>query len=222
MRKVLIISPHMDDEVLGVGGVISKYVAEGSCVKVCFVCNRAYDHVYDPELIDKEKENVLEAKKILGYQDHYFLDLNDENLDDKLIDIIVPLEKVINEYLPEIVYIPYKGDNNQDHRAISQASMVAMRSFSSEFVKEIYAYEVLSSTEQAAPYMENIFVPTKYVDISGHVKKKQEALNCYKRELRDFPHPRSIKAVEVWSMKRGMEAHLEHAEAFSVIRWIDK
>ncbi|MCH7505465.1 PIG-L family deacetylase [PVC group bacterium] len=222
MKKVLVLAPHMDDEVLGLGGTISKHVKLGCTVKVCFVCNRAYGHKYEDTLIEKEKNHALEAKRILGYQNHVFLDLNDETLDERLIDTIIPIERVVHEFKPEIVYLPHKGDNNQDHRAVFLAAMVALRSFAAPFVNEIYTYEVPSSTEQAAPLVENIFCPNRYVDISEFVEIKKRALECYQTEKRSYPHPRSVKAIEVWGMKRGVEAYLEHAEAYVSIRSIER
>lgn len=222
MKRVLVITPHMDDEVLGAGGTICRYIKEKQLVKVCFVCNRAYQHKYEATLIAEEKQSALAAKKILGYQEHVFLDLNDEKLDERLIDVIIPIEGIVQKFKPHIVYIPHKGSSNQDHRAVFEASIIALRSFSSPYVEEIYAYEVPSSSEQTSSFIENIFAPNIYVEITEFIEKKKMALECYQREKREFPHPRSIKAVEVWAMKRGTEAYLEYAEAFVNIRSVKR
>ena len=216
------IAPHMDDEVLGVGGTICRHIEKKDLVRVCFVCNRAYGHKYVKKFIKTEKENALEAKNILGYQEHAFLDMNDERLDAGLIEAIISIEKAVKGFKPNIAYIPHRGDNNQDHRAVFEASMVALRSFSSPYVREIHAYECPSSTEQSSPSRENIFVPNRYSDITQFMHKKKEALNCYQREKREFPHPRSIRAIEAWAMKRGAEAYLKYAESFEVVRIITR
>ena len=64
--RVLVIAPHMDDEVLGMGGTISKHVSEGDEVYVCFVAHRIYEHKYDEEKNRVEIQCALKAKKILG------------------------------------------------------------------------------------------------------------------------------------------------------------
>lgn len=222
MRKILIIAPHMDDEIMGVGGTICKEVKAGAVVKVCFVCNRAYDHTYDPTRIEGEKRDALAAKEILGYQEHVFLDLDDERLYEKMLDTIVALEKVIADFKPTCVFVPHRADNNQDHRTVFDAAMVALRSFATPSVEEIYSYEVSSSTEQTAPFAERAFVPNVYVDIEQYVEQKKLALDCYKRETREFPHPRSIKAVEILAMKRGIEIHSPYAEAFEAVRIVKR
>ena len=220
--NVLVIAPHMDDEVLGLGGTISRYVQEGSRVTVCFVANRAYAHRYMDKLINEEKKSALKAKDVLGYQDLVFLGLPDEKLDNRLIDVIVPIEEVIWSRKPDIVFLNHGGDNNQDHRAVFQAGMVACRVIGKHKAGKILCYEVPSSTDQAAPFQGNSFLPNYYVNIEGHLGRKQKALRCYGRELRDYPHPRSKKGVEVYALKRGMEIGFNFAEAFMIVRseWV--
>jgi LmbE family N-acetylglucosaminyl deacetylase len=216
--KVLVISAHMDDEILGMGGTIAKHVAAGEAVTVCIACKRAYNHQFHDELIREEKEAAQRAAKILGYEGITFLDLRDELLDERLLDLIDPLEELVVKMMPHIVYTHHRGDSNQDHRAVCQASMVACRTTSRYKVPRILTYEVPSSTDIAPPFPENAFQPNFYVDISQFLGRKIEAMKQYTRELRDFPHPRSIKGLEVLAQKRGMEVGFHAAEGFMVIR----
>jgi LmbE family N-acetylglucosaminyl deacetylase len=222
MDKILVISPHMDDEVLGVGGTIMRHKALGDSVTVCFVCNRAYNHQYCHELIEKEKENALSAKRILGYDNHFFCDMPDERAGESLIQVIIALEEVVKKIEPTCVYIPCCYDNNQDHRAVFDAAMVAVRSFANPSLNALYMYEVPSSTDQAAQLSGAVFVPNHFVDITPYHSHKMKALLCYEKEARAYPHPRSPKAVEAWAMKRGVEVSLHYAEAFSLIRNIER
>jgi len=216
--RVLVISAHMDDEILGMGGTIAKHVAAGDEVTVCIVCKRAYDHQFDPQVVEEEKEAARRAAKVLGYQDIKFLELRDELLDERLLDIIVPLEECILKVRPHVVYTHHRGDSNQDHRAVFQASMVVCRTISQYKVLRLLCYEVPSSTEQAPPFPEYAFQPNFYVNISEFLEHKIEALQAYKRELREFPHPRSAKGIEVLAQKRGMEIGFQAAEAFMMLR----
>ncbi len=216
--RVLILAAHMDDEILGVGGTIAKHVAAGDSVTVCIACKRAYNHRFDPPIVQEEKEAAERAAKVLGYQDVRFLDLRDELLDERLLDIIVPLENCLQQVKPSIVYTHHRGDSNQDHRAVFQATLVACRAIAQPKVPRLLCYEVASSTEQAPPFQEYAFQPNFYVDISHFLDRKIEALKAYVRESREFPHPRSPKGIEVLSQKRGMEIGFSAAEAFMVIR----
>lgn len=216
--KILVIAPHMDDEVLGVGGTIAKHLKVGDFVGVCFVCKRAYNHQYIEKLIEEEKESALKAKGILGYDEVGFLDLEDELLDHKIQTVLVPLEKYVYKFSPDILYIPHRGDNNQDHRVVFQASMIVARTFGNHKIERILCYEALSSTEQAAPFVEYAFLPNFYIDIKDFLDKKLEALRCYEREGRAYPHPRSSDAVDILAKKRGTEVGFEAAEAFVLVR----
>jgi len=217
-HKVLIIAAHMDDEVLGCGGIICKHKYSGDNVTVIFVAHRVYNHSFSKGNYEVQKNHVLKAKKILGYDKAVFLNLNDERLDACLQDIIIPLEKHVKATKPDIVYLPFRQDNNQDHRAVFDASRVALRSAVTPFIKEINMYEVSSSTEQSPPLIETAFLPNFYVNISRFINKKIKGLACYETENRLYPHPRSEKALKALAQKRGTEIGYNYAEAFVSIR----
>ncbi len=217
-NKVLVLAAHMDDEVLGCGGVILKHRANQDKVKVVFVAHRVYGHCFDKNKNDIQKKHALEAKAILGYDQAVFLDLNDERLDCCLQDIIIPLEKEISLFKPDIVYLPFSGDNNQDHRAVFNAARVALRPAAAPFIKAVYMYEVPSATEQSPPLPENAFLANYYVDITRYFAKKISAYNSYKFEKRAYPHPRSEKALKILAQKRGIDSGFEYAEAFMTLR----
>lgn len=216
--KILVIASHMDDEALGCGGAIARHVSEGDKVYVCFVAHRIYNHRFDKAKNDVEKGHAMRAKKVLGYKGSVFLGLNDERLDASVQDIIIPLEKYLLKVKPGIVYCPFYGDNNQDHRAVFDAVRVAARPSATPFMKRLLMYEVPSSTEQSPPLRSNAFLPNHYVDISRFITRKLKAIACYGTEKRPFPHPRSVKAVTILAQKRGIEIGFRYAEAFMILR----
>lgn len=220
--KILVIAPHMDDEVLGLGATIARHVKEGDEVHVCCVAHRIYDHRFDEAKNCIEMDCAKRAKEVLGYKDIRFLNLPDERLDVCLQDIIIPLERCVQDVQPEIVYICHRGDNNQDHRAVFQAAMVALRPVGNPGIQRVLCYETPSSTEQAPPVTESAFLPNRYVNVAAYLDKKLEALRCYTTELRFFPHPRSEEAVKTLALCRGAESGFKAAEAFVVLRdrWV--
>lgn len=216
--KVMVIAPHMDDEVLGMGGTIAKHVANGDEVYVCIVANRAYNHLYEDEWIKEEKQAALAAKDVLGYKEVKFLDLKDEQLDHKLIEVLVPIEEYLSQTNPDVVYVNHRGDPHQDHRAVFDASIIACRTVSKPGIKKLICYEIPSATEFSPPFAEFSFLPNYYVNIESFLETKIKALKCYRREARDFPNPRSLEGVRILAKKRGMEIGFEAAEAFVIIR----
>jgi len=221
--KVLVIAPHPDDEVLGCGGIIKKYVSQKDEVYLCIV-TCGYTPDWSEESIKDRKKEVECANKVLGIKKTFFLDLPTVKLDTvpqkKLNDLI---SKCVEDIRPEIIYIPHKGDLNKDHQLVFEAALVAARPKQSMSVKKVFSYEVPSETEwgqQKVRKLQDIFLPTVYVDVKNTLEDKLKAMKCYKSELKEFPHPRSLKGITVLSEKRGMEAGLENAEAFILIKEI--
>jgi len=217
-KQVLVIAPHMDDEVLGCAGTIRRHAINGDFVTVCIVANRAYAHKYNPKLINREKKACLAAQKILGYQKLIFLDLPDEKLDQSQIRIITALEAVAGRVLPDIAYIPHRGDRNQDHRAVFKAARVVFRTYSDFDRCVLRVYETPSSTDTTPTFSEWQFLPNYYVDINKTLESKIKAMACYKNESKTFPHPRSAEGLKVYAQKRGMEVRMRAAEAFVIMR----
>ncbi len=92
---------------------------------------------------------------------------------------------------------------------------MATRPLPDETVREIYSFEVLSSTEWGYPLK---FSPNVFFDISETIELKKKAMSLYKQELRDFPHPRSLEAMQLNARVWGMKVGLEYAESFRCIR----
>ena len=206
--KVLVVAAHPDDEVLGAGGTIAKHVAKGDEVSVL---------IMTPGREGGEIPDAAEAaNSILGATFLWLDDYPDNKMDTiPLLDVVKSVEYFIDNLKPDIVYTHHAGDLNIDHRITHQAVMTACRPLPGCSVKTILCFEVPSSTEWGQG-----FEPNWFVDIEGFWDKKYAALNAYRSEMRDFPHPRSCTAV--WSLARwrGATVGVELAEAFMVARRI--
>jgi len=216
--NILVIAPHADDEILGVGGTIAKYIKQGDSVYIC-ISSRGYPPLFSEEYVKSIIKEANECHKLLGIEKTFFLDFpaamleksNRNEINDKLHD-------VIDEVRPEIVFIPHYGDMQKDHEIIAKSSMVALRPKYKHKVKAIYSYETVSETEWNIPHSTNTFIPTVYVDISNYIQMKMEAMKEYKSQLSDFPNPRSLEALEALAKYRGSIINVRAAEAFALIR----
>lgn len=214
---VLVIAPHNDDEILGVGGTIAKLVKRGDQVIVCEVTAGKLD---DP-IVKMQKEEAIKSHNILGIARTIFMNLpvvglremQTKKLNSAFLEIVTEID-------PEIVFIPHKGDMHVDHRMVVDAAMVALRPIYSKKLRAIYAYETLSETEWNTPSVDNAFIPTIYSDISGEIDLKIAAMKCHASQLCEFPHPRSVEAIEALAKHRGSTVCRNYAEAFMVIREI--
>lgn len=222
MSKVLVIAPHPDDEVLGCAGTIAKHVLNGNKIYVCIV-TETYPPDWPTDDLMRRKEEVLKADKLLGVRKTYFLGFPTVRLDTvPQKELNEKLTKVINQVKPELVYIPHRGDINQDHRLVFDAAMVAVRPKPGSLVRRVLSYEILSETEWGAPFRDNVFIPNVYVDISETLETKLKAMSEYKSELKEYPHPRSLEAISALAKVRGSSIGVRAAEAFMLVRevWI--
>lgn len=212
--KILVFAPHNDDEVLGVGGTIAKYVDEGHDVFVCEVTSGK-----DKKRLANIRNEALQAHRILGVKETIFLDLPVVGLADiPTKELNKSIFDVVVEVKPNIAYIPHKGDMHIDHTMVAESAMVALRPVNNPQLQAIYAYETLSETEWNIPSTDNLFVPNVWSDITDTIDKKLEAMKCYKSQLYDFPHPRSLEAIEALSKFRGSTICVNNAESFMLVR----
>lgn len=212
-KKVLVVAAHPDDELLGCGGTVAKHVCNGDTVFAVIVCEGESHRSYGKEI--NQSEYISAAANIIGFQQVFHLAFPDQKLDTlPLVSIIKPIENVIDDVKPDVIYVHWGGDLNRDHRIVFESLMVAARPVVSS-IKQIFAFETSSSTEWAFP---RGFSPDTWVDISGFIDTKLQAFECYESELRDYPHPRSLEAVRIKAAARGNQCCLEYAEVFMTVR----
>jgi LmbE family N-acetylglucosaminyl deacetylase len=222
-KSVLIVAAHTDDEALGCGGTIARHVAEGDVVHAIFMAdgvNSRSEAAQD----DLENRNAAaeHAREILGISENVYLGLPDNRLDSlPLIEIIQRLEPIVRKLQPNIIYTHHHGDLNVDHQITHQAVLTACRPMPGSTVQAIYAFEVMSSTEWAAPTAQP-FIPNHYVDISTQLNTKLDALKAYQLEMRDAPHSRSTEHLSTLARHRGYSVGMVAAEAFMTIRTLSR
>lgn len=212
MKRVLVVATHPDDELLGCGGTIRRHADNGDEVTTVVLCEGEsirYGRTVGQSTAMKEAADVLGVKRVKSF------DFPDQRLDTMtLTDIIAPLENISEQVMPNIVYCQYGGDINLDHKLLFEAANVAFRPIDS-WIEEFYAFYTVSSTEWAFP---RTFVPDTWINISDTLDAKLKAFQCYTSEIRAYPHPRSIKALENMANFYGNQCCMKAAEPFVTIR----
>lgn len=227
MNNILVVAAHPDDEILGLGGTIRKKIERGDVVD-CLILGEGITSRKDLEVAEEEKQlrnlhdAVLRASKIIGFRS-----VNFENLPDNRFDSLNRLEvvKIIENYLdrlkPKTIFTHHRGDRNIDHNITHDAVLTACRPVGQYSVKEILAFETPSSTEWGFNGKDEAFTPNVFIDITETIDKKIEAFKQYESEIRDYPHPRSIEALEVISRRWGTVVGKKYVEAFELIYRIE-
>ena len=223
MKRVLIISAHPDDEILGCGGLISKYHSRGVIFKIVFIGEGSSARFEDPECDEslmaiKERNSLaIKALKVLKIKDIEFNNLPCGRFDQTPIIVINKIiEKSIKSFVPDTVLTHSPYDANNDHKIVFNATIMATRPGALNHVKRLMSYEVLSTSEWA--YIET-FKPNHFEELAEEdVDSKWQALSCYESEIKSYPFPRSIDGIKSLSMMRGMQSGFKFAEAFYLIR----
>ena len=217
MKKILVVSAHPDDEILGCGGAIAKHVEQGDEVHVCIVTKAhgeswAENHNKHKKL---ESESVDSCLDIKGRHYCDFPTMTLKNI--PAMKLNSRIQSVVNKVEPDIVYTHFRHDVNEDHSEVFKSVLVCTRPISRSI--EVRCFETLSSTE----WGDKTFCPNFWVSLSKeHIEKKMKAFSCYKSEVKEYPHPRSLGGIKNLARKRGNEICKEYAECFMIIKsyWV--
>ena len=221
-KKILIVAAHPDDEILGCGGTIARMVKEG-CKAYTLILGEGVTSRDEKRDVEKRKDALERLKKqarkageIIGIDETFIYNFPDNRFDTvPLLEIVKVIEKVKEKIKPSIIFTHYHNDLNIDHQITYKAAITATRPVEEETVKEIYSFEILSSTEWNYPVT---FSPDMFFDISNTIGLKLKAIKQYKDEIRDYPHPRSLEGIELNAKVWGQKAGVQYAEAFKVVR----
>lgn len=224
--RILAVVAHPDDEIIGVGGTLCKHIDEGDDVKVIILGDgktsryNTYQKLTEIQIRNSkiETEQALDKLGIKNYQMKFLPNNRFDGIE--RLNLVKIVSKYINEFRPEKVYTHHIGDLNIDHRRCAEAVVIASRPIENPSVKSVLMFETLSSTEMGGYTLGTIFIPNYFVNIEKQLDRKLKAMACYKSELRDFPHPRSLESIKINAQLYGSKINIFAAEAFSLFRRI--
>lgn len=223
MKNILVFAAHPDDELLGLGGTIRKFVNDGITARAVIMAEGITSRANTREEADKTElialqEDAEKASQIVGYESIEFCGLPDNRMDGlELLDVIKIVSSFVEKYQPDTIFTHHHGDLNVDHRITCEAVLTACRPVGDYCVKRIYAFETPSSTEWNYNYSEP-FAPNVYVDVTETIEAKVQGMACYRTESTHYPHPRSGEALYSLGRFRGTNSGFDTAEAFMLLR----
>jgi LmbE family N-acetylglucosaminyl deacetylase len=223
-KTILIVAAHPDDEILGCGATIAKYINKGYKAYTLILGEGKTSRDDKRDIDSKTQEldllnhEIINANKVLGVEKTFIESFPDNRFDSvDLLDIIKVVSSVISEVEPSIIFTHYENDLNKDHQLTYQAVITATRPMTSETTSEIYSFEILSSTEWKYPLS---FSPDVFFDVTETIEQKIEAMKMYKSELCNYPHPRSLEGIRLNAQYHGMRVGKKYVEAFKAVRII--
>jgi N-acetylglucosamine malate deacetylase 1 len=223
MKNILVISAHPDDETLGVGGTILKHVANGDNVYWLIITNVLRNQGFSKERVESRQLEISKVEKMFGFKETFNLNYPTMTLSSSsLIKMIPEISSVFSEVKPEIIYTLNRSDAHSDHRVIFDAVMACTKSFRYPFIKQILMYECISETEFAPALTEKVFLPNYFIDITNYLDKKNEIMKVFESEIAEHPFPRSLENIKALAHFRGASVGVKYAEAFQLLKYIDK
>ena len=200
-KVVLAVGAHPDDIELGSGGTIYKAVQDEARVIALYMTRGG--KITDTKVRMRES---TEAMNVLGVKEIYFEDFPDTEIPDSF-EAINCLEQYASKYQPDIVLTHSINDTHQDHRRVAWLAMSSFRN-----VPKVLAFEAPRVRPAA-------FLPTYFVNITGCVDKKWEALRCHvsQNEKRYLAYESTVNLASF----RGSQVGVAAAEAFEIVKYVE-
>lgn len=222
-KNILVVASHPDDETIGCGGTLAKHIAEGDSVAIITLTNGVGSRIgrnKDQILREKYALKAMDALGVTWIGKGNFPDNRMDSVD--ILEICKFLEEHKKKFYPDLIYTHSHSDLNVDHRITFEAVLTAYRPQPEESYSEIRLFETPSSTDFSIDSLYGPFSPNLFVNISNFWEKKLEALNFYETEMRNYPHSRSYQKIKALAEYRGGSSGLELAEAFEIVRKINR
>lgn len=216
--KTLVIAPHPDDEVLGVGGTLLRRKAEGGQLAWLIVTDISTANGWKQEQVERRADEIARVSALFGFDQVFTLDFPTTELDRVAVgELVAGISGAFKAFAPEEVFVPHPSDVHTDHRAVFDAAAACTKWFRYPSVKRVLAYETLSETDFGLG-TELGFRPNVFVDIAPYLDGKLAAMDIYSSEMAPFPFPRSPEALRALAAVRGVAAGYRAAEAFQLLR----
>jgi LmbE family N-acetylglucosaminyl deacetylase len=216
--RILVVSTHPDDEILGSGGALIRHQQQGDDLAWLIVTNIYERQGFDPETIEDRQQEIQTVAEYLDAKVYKFGYPSMELHSKHLIELPQKVSQVFNDFKPERIYVMNRSDAHSDHRVAFDAIMTCTKSFRYPFIREVLMYECISETEFAPSLPEKAFQPNCFIDITNEMDKKIEIINTYESEMGEHPFPRSERNIRALATFRGATAGVEYAEAFQIIK----
>lgn len=217
-NKIIIVTPHPDDETLGCGGTILKHISAGDEVYWLIVTEMDEEY-FTKDRIHKRQEEIVQVSMDYGFTKTIQLSYKAAKLDEVPVsDLVSDIGNVFEEIEPNIVYVPYRNDIHSDHKVVFDATMSCTKWFRYPSIEKVLVYETLSETDFIMNTDANGFRPTVFVNISEFIDKKLDIMKIYQSEIALHPFPRSEEAIRALATLRGAAAGVVAAEAFMLVK----
>lgn len=223
MKKIVIISAHPDDETLGAGGTLLKHRSQGDEIFWVIITGIFEEIGFSAARIKSRAQEIKQVSEEFGFSRIFQLGYPTMSLTDSTLNkLISQISDIFHTVQPEVLYVMNRSDAHSDHRVTFDAVLACTKSFRYPFIKRVLMYECISETEFAPALPEKVFIPNYYVDITEMMNRKLQIMEIFASEIGEHPFPRSFNNIKALAHFRGASVGVNYAEAFQLLKFIDK
>lgn len=190
--RVIVFSPHPDDDVIGCGGSIINHVEDGDSVTIVYITSgdKGNPGIASDKLIAIREKEAQEAASILSVNDIRFLRIRDTMVK-KTQENIRKIADVLSDIRPEKIYIPHEKEEHRDHKATYYLVIDTLKQCpenNQNMIKQVLCYEVWTPIQEV----------THYINITKVMRRKIEALNKHTSQLQLVRYDKGIKGLNCY------------------------
>ena len=218
-KKILVVAVHPDDETLGCGATLFRLAKMKKELHWLIVTTSAGSSIFGKKYGEKRKNEIKAINKMYGFATCTELPNETGYMEDmQKVELVQQIIKVVKKIQPDTIFLPFPWDAHKEHQTAFEAAFSATKTFRNPFIERVLVMETLSETDYAPVPLVPAFAPTHFVNVSGFINKKVEALKVYASEVGEYPFPRSEVSVRSLAKYRGGQSGFEDAEAFMCIK----
>jgi LmbE family N-acetylglucosaminyl deacetylase len=217
-KRIVVIAPHPDDEVLGVGGTLLRRKAEGATVAWLIMTRMLATLDCEADKIRQREVEIQKISALFDFDAVFQFDFPTTRLDTvPMSELVSAVSRVFEDFRPEEIFLPHSSDVHTDHQITYNAVASCTKWFRYPYIKRVLTYETLSETDFGLDSNRS-FRPNVFVNIEPFLDVKLKAMDIYATELGNFPFPRSHEAIRALATLRGAASGFREAEAFELLR----
>lgn len=218
--KLLVVSPHPDDETLGAGGTLLRYKKEGHQIYWLNITDMKICDGWDEKQVKHRQKQLNMINEFYNFDGFFNLAFPPTKLKSmEEGEIITKIRRVFDKVRPEWILIPGRYDAHSDHHVVYDCCMACAKTFRAPYIKRITAMEIISETDYG--FQKERFQPNLFIDISNEMEKKLEAMKIYDTEIEEVPFPRNLENLRAIGMVHGGGCACRYAESFEIIKQIE-
>tara|TARA_R110000744_G_scaffold202200_1_gene321179 strand:+ start:488 stop:1147 length:660 start_codon:yes stop_codon:yes gene_type:complete len=215
-KNVLAIGAHPDDVEFGCFGTLKKHICKGDKVTICLMSNSNVKDATTGKFTRTRDTSISEASSAAEYigAELIMLDYQDTEIPFNS-NSVKQLEKIIVTKDINVIYTHWGGDTHQDHINTLNATLAASR-----MVDNVLCYEQVPLPRVCMSYP----IANYYVDISSTLNDKLKSCAYHKSQLKKYSDMEIdiLDNVKTLARYRGNQSNIKYAEAFNVLKIVDK